>query len=128
MADTATTHIGLIKQDPNTKPDYTKDDSNLDKLDAEIWKRGQKFNGQNVDSNGEFTIRSIPYAENLETSASQKSIESHIGNRDFLFFLWLHFFLNLRLRFVHKHRQIRHTGIGITRIGRKINNRGQQRR
>ena len=77
MADTATTHIGLIKQDPNTKPDYTKDDSNLDKLDAEIWKRGQKFNGQNVDSNGEFTIRSIPYAENLETSASQKSNETY---------------------------------------------------
>ena len=79
MADTQTTHLGLIKQDPNTKPDYTKDDSNLDKLDAEIWKRGQKFNGQNVDSNGEFVVRSIPEAENITTSASQKSTEDFIS-------------------------------------------------
>jgi len=77
MADTRTTHIGLIKQDPDTKPDYAKDDANLDKLDAEIWKRGQKFNGQNVDANGEFVIRSIPYADNLETSSSQKSNEAY---------------------------------------------------
>lgn len=78
MADTTTTHIGLIKQDPNSKPDYVKDDSNLDTLDAEIWKRGKKFNGQDVDSNGEFNIRMIPYAENLETSSGQKSDEEFI--------------------------------------------------
>jgi len=78
MADTTTTHLGLIKQDPDSKPDYTKEDSNLDTLDEEIWKRGKKFNGQDVDSNGEFTVRMIPYAENLETSSGQKSNEEYI--------------------------------------------------
>lgn len=78
MADTSTTHLGLIKQDPATLPDYVKDDSNLELLDAEIWARGKKFNGESVESDGEFHIRKIPYAENFDTSASQKSDESFI--------------------------------------------------
>lgn len=79
MADTKTTHLELIKQDPDTKPDYVKDDENLDKLDAEIWKRGKAFNGTPVDENGDFNIRSIPEAENIATSSSQKSAEDFIS-------------------------------------------------
>ena len=78
MADTLTPHLGLIKQDPDTLPDYTKDDNNLNTLDAEVWARGKKFNGESVSSDGEFHINKIPYAENLETSASQKSNEDYI--------------------------------------------------
>lgn len=79
MADTRTTHLELIKQDPDTKPDYEKDDSNLDKLDEEIWKRGKEFNGTPVDSNGNFVVRSIPEAENITTSSSQKSADDFIS-------------------------------------------------
>lgn len=78
MADTKTTHLELIKQDPNTPYDYVKQDANLDSLDSEIFARGKKFNGEAVGSDGEFHIRTIPYAGNLETSASQKSDDEYI--------------------------------------------------
>lgn len=78
MADTKTTHLKLTKQDPSTMPDYTKDYSNLDTLDSEVWARGKAFNGTTVSADGEFHVRMIPYAENLETSASQKSDDSFI--------------------------------------------------
>lgn len=73
MADTKTTHLELIKQDPDTLPDYLKDFTNLEKLDAEIFARGKKFNGESVNEDGEFNIRSVPEAENLKTSSSQQS-------------------------------------------------------
>lgn len=79
MADTKTTHLELVKQDPDTIPDYLKDHANLDKLDTEIFARGKKFNGESVDENGEFNIRSIPEAENLKTSSSQRSEDSFIA-------------------------------------------------
>ena len=78
MADTRTTHLNLIKQDPNAVPDYLDDHSNLETLDEEVWKRGKAFNGQPVGEDGGFHIRNVPYAENLETSASQGSNESYI--------------------------------------------------
>lgn len=78
MADTSTTHLGLVKQDPSTVQDYEKDDSNLDLLDSEIWARGKKFNGESVGDDGEFHVRTIPYAENLESSSSYKSDEEFI--------------------------------------------------
>ena len=78
MADTRTTHLDLIKQDPNSAPDIEKDHSNLNKLDSEIWSRGKAFNGTAVASDGGFHIRTIPYAENLETSASQSSDDEYI--------------------------------------------------
>lgn len=78
MADTYTTHLNLVKQDPNTVPDYQVGDSNLDTLDTEIWARGKRFNGTAVSEDGEFHVNSIPYAENLETSFAQKSEETYI--------------------------------------------------
>ena len=78
MADTTTTHLNLIKQDPDSRPDYEKDHSNLDKLDDEVWARGKAFNGQAVGEDGGFHVRMIPYAENLETSSSQSSDENYI--------------------------------------------------
>lgn len=73
MADTKTTHLELIKQDPDTAYDHEKQDSNLDKIDSEIFARGKKFNGISVDANGEFNVTTIPEAENLKTFASQQS-------------------------------------------------------
>ena len=78
MADTRTEHLNLIKQDPEAVPDYLDDHSNLEILDEEVWKRGKAFNGQPVGEDGGFHIRNVPYAENLETSASQSSDESYI--------------------------------------------------
>ena len=78
MADTRTTHLNLIKQDANYMPDYAKDHTNLDKLDTEIFARGKKFNGEPVGDDGEFHINRIPYADNLETTFSQKSNESFV--------------------------------------------------
>lgn len=78
MADTHTTHLNLIKQDGNAIPDYTKDHTNLNTLDAEVWARGKAFNGTTVGDDGEFHVRTIPYAENLETSTSQGSDDTYI--------------------------------------------------
>lgn len=78
MADTYTTHLNLVKQDPNTVPDHQVGDSNLDTLDDEIWARGKRFNGTAVSEDGEFHVNRIPYAENLETSFAQKSEETYI--------------------------------------------------
>lgn len=78
MADTSTTHLNLIKQDPNAAPDIDKEHSNLDTLDTEVWARGKTFNGETVGSDGGFHVRSIPYAENLETGSSQKSDDTYI--------------------------------------------------
>ena len=78
LADTRTTHLNLIKQDASAAPDYEKDHENLDSLDSEIWSRGKSFNGETVGEDGGFHVRMIPYAENLETSSSQKSDESFI--------------------------------------------------
>ena len=78
MADTRTTHIELIKQDPQTQYDYEKQDANLEKLDDEIWARGKKFNGHAVEEDGEFHVSTVPFAENFESSASQKSNESYL--------------------------------------------------
>jgi len=78
MADTSTTHLGLTKQDPSTAYDYEKQDANLDTLDAEVFARGKKFNGESVGADGEFHINSIPYADNLQTSAGQSSNETYI--------------------------------------------------
>ena len=78
MADTMTTHLNLIKQDPDSQPDYLDDHANLDKLDSEVWARGKAFNGATVGEDGGFHVRTIPYAENLETSASQSSDENFI--------------------------------------------------
>lgn len=78
MADTKTTHLNLIKQDADSIPDYNKDHTNLDKLDTEIWARAKSFNGETVGDDGGFHVRRIPYAENLETTFSQKSDETFI--------------------------------------------------
>lgn len=78
MADTRTTYLDLIKQDANAAPDILKDHYNLDKLDEEVFKRAKAFNGKEVDADGGFHVRTIPYAENLETSASQSSDENFI--------------------------------------------------
>ena len=78
MADTKTTHLELIKQDPDSQPDYLDDHANLDKLDSEIWARGKAFNGEPVGSDGGFHIRTVPYAENFETSSSQSSDDEFI--------------------------------------------------
>lgn len=77
MADTSTTHLGLIKQDPDSRPDIEKEHDNLDVLDEEVFARGKKFNGESVGEDGEFHIRSIPYADNLESSSSQRSEETY---------------------------------------------------
>ena len=78
MADTSTTHLNLIKQDPNSAPDIDKEHTNLEILDTEVWARGKTFNGTAVGEDGGFHVRSVPYAENLETGSSQKSNESFI--------------------------------------------------
>lgn len=78
MADTYTEHLHLIKQDPDTIPDIDEEHVNLEILDREVFLRGKKFNGQSVGTDGEFHVDSIPYAENLATSASQKSNEEFI--------------------------------------------------
>ena len=79
MADAKTTHLELIKQDPDTGYDYVKQDGNLEILDSEIYARGKAFNGQTVSADGEFHIQSIPYAENLETFASQRNTGDFIA-------------------------------------------------
>lgn len=78
MADSRTTHLNLIKQDPESLPNYLDDHENLEILDEEVWKRGKAFNGQTVGEDGGFHVRTIPYAENLETSSSQSSDENYI--------------------------------------------------
>jgi len=79
MADTNTLHLNLIKQDPDTIPDYVKDHLNLDTIDTEIWARGKTFNGTPVDpTDGGFHVNTIPNAENLESSASQSSTMEYI--------------------------------------------------
>lgn len=78
MADTSTTHLELIKQDPNAAPDVAKTNTNLDTLDSEIWARGKAFNGESVGVDGEFHINSIPMADNLKTSAAQTTDEEYI--------------------------------------------------
>jgi len=78
MADSSTTHLNLIKQDVNAAPDFSKENDNLDTLDAEVWARGKTFNGEYVGEDGGFHIRTVPYAENLETGAAQKSNDSYI--------------------------------------------------
>lgn len=78
MADTKTTHLKLVKQDAAAVPDYEKDHSNLDTLDDEIWARGKAFNGQTVGEDGEFHVRTVPYAENLETAFSQRSEQDFV--------------------------------------------------
>ena len=78
MADTYTEHLHLIKQDPDTAPDIAEEHNNMEILDQEVFARGKKFNGKSVESDGEFHIDSIPYAENIATSASQKSNETFI--------------------------------------------------
>ena len=80
MADTSTTHLNLVKQDPDSAPDVAKDNSNWDSLDSEIWQRGKTFNGEAVGSDGGFHVNTIPSAENLKTTASQKS-EGEFINR-----------------------------------------------
>ena len=78
MADTYTTHLNLIEQDPNSRPDIEKENTNLETLDSEVWARGKTFNGQTVGSDGGFHVDSIPKAENLETNASQGCSETYI--------------------------------------------------
>lgn len=78
MADTRTTHLNLIKQDPDSQPDVLKDHSNMETLDAEVWARAKSFNGTQVSDDGGFHVRTIPYAENFETSASQSSDDDFI--------------------------------------------------
>ena len=78
MADTYTTHLNLIEQDPNSRPDIEKENTNLETLDSEVWARGKTFNGQTVGADGGFHVNSIPEAENLKTSASQASAETYI--------------------------------------------------
>lgn len=77
MADTSTTHLELIKQDPNAAPDVAKTNTNMDTLDSEIWARGKAFNGESVGPDGEFHINSIPLADNLKTSAAQITDETY---------------------------------------------------
>ena len=78
MAST-TTNIGLIKPAENEFPDVVQAvNDNMNTLDEEVWKRGKTFNGEEVGADGGFHINSIPYAENLETSSSQKSDDSYI--------------------------------------------------
>lgn len=78
MADTYTSHLNLVKQDPNARPDIDKEHSNLDSLDSEVWARGKSFNGETVGVDGGFHVRSIPYAENLDTSFSQNSEDDYV--------------------------------------------------
>ena len=78
MADTYTSHLNLIKQDPDGRPDIDKEHSNLNALDTEVWARGKAFNGTTVGEDGGFHVRSIPYAENIETSTSQGSDDTYI--------------------------------------------------
>ena len=78
MADSKTTHLELIKQDPNKAPDIAKEHSNLDKLDEEVYKRAKSVNGVQTGEDGGIQLRMVPYAENLETSASQSSDEEFI--------------------------------------------------
>ena len=73
MADTKTTHLNLIKQDPDTLPDYAKDQENLDTLDTEIWARAKTFNGEAVGEDGGFHIDNVPTADNLRSSLGQYS-------------------------------------------------------
>lgn len=73
MADTKTTHLELTKQDLNAPPDGAKDHVNWDTLDSEVWARGKTFNGEAVGSDGGFHVSTIPLADNLTTSAGQKS-------------------------------------------------------
>ena len=72
MADSSTTHLNLIKQDLNAAPDFGKENDNLDALDAEVWARGKTFNGEPVGEDGGFHVDRVPYAENLDASATQK--------------------------------------------------------
>lgn len=79
MADTNTIHLNLIKQDPDSIPDYAKDHTNLETIDSEVWARGKTFNGTPVDpTDGGFHITTIPNAENLESSASQSSTMEYV--------------------------------------------------
>lgn len=78
MADTSTTHIGLVKQDPNALPDYRKDHLNLDTLDTEIWSRAKTFNGEPVGNDGGFHVDSVPNADNLNSSMGQNDTGTYI--------------------------------------------------
>lgn len=78
MADTSTTHLHLVKQDPNSLPDYEKDHGNLDTLDTEIWARAKTFNGESVGNDGGFHIDSIPNADNLKSSMGQNDTDTYI--------------------------------------------------
>lgn len=78
MADTSTTHLHLIKQDPDTLPDYAKDQENLDTLDTEIWARAKTFNGETVGNDGGFHIDSVPNADNLKSSMGQNDTDTYI--------------------------------------------------
>ena len=71
MADTSTTHLNLIKQDPNTAPDIEKTNANLDEIDTEIWKRAKTFNGTPVGEDGGFNVDAVPFSDNLRSAMAQ---------------------------------------------------------
>ena len=79
MADTKTTHLELIKQDPDTLPDHVKSDGNLDLIDAAVWARGRTFNGIAVSPvDGGFHVGEIPLSEDLKTFSAQSNTGDYI--------------------------------------------------
>ena len=70
---TRTANLGLIKPAGGEMYDIANDNANMDTLDTEVAARIKTVNGAAADSDGNLELKTVPYAENLETSMSQAS-------------------------------------------------------
>ena len=71
MAETP--NIGLVKQAGTEYGDVEILNSNLDKIDEEIGKRGKTINGIQPDPNGNYQVSEVPFARQLVTDDQQQS-------------------------------------------------------
>lgn len=68
-----TANLRLIKPDDGEAFDIANENANMDTLDEEVASRIKKVNGEGPDSDGNLNLKTVPYAENLETNMSQAS-------------------------------------------------------
>ena len=70
---TETPNIGLVKQAGTEYGDVEILNSNFDKIDEEIGKRGKTINGIQPDPNGNYQVSEVPFARQLVTDDQQQS-------------------------------------------------------
>lgn len=68
-----TTHFGFIKPTYSEYDDIANQNSNWDKADTELHKRGTTVNGISPDDSGDYKVNEVPFAQQIVTDDAQQS-------------------------------------------------------